>query len=66
MICKNQASITADFLSTDKTKLFGTTFKWLLNTKFSTLETRFRKLYTDSILKSYLAQKSMTSPVILS
>lgn len=65
-ICKNQPSIKADFLSTAKAKLHGIILKWLLNTKYSPLETIFRKHYIDFILKGYLAQKSRTSSVILS
>lgn len=52
MICKNQPSVKADFLSIGKAKLHGTISKWLLSTKYSPLETIFRKHHIWFYFKS--------------
>lgn len=64
-ICKNETAIKAEFPSTDKAKLHMTVLKWMLNTKYSPLDTILREHYMDFISNVYLVQKSMASFLVV-
>lgn len=64
-ICKNKPVIKAEFSSTDKAKLNRIVFKWLLNTKYSLLDTILREHYADFISNVYLVQKYMASFLVV-